>query len=230
MTSEVPPRAARVSREIIASALHGGMARAIREFEDWTEGESLADWGVEPVLTSACARALRAASRSAGGRLSVTLEQTFESLLDWSGRRSPAGRPTLTAQRVMQAPGRKVDLVIWNGNHTPRAVVEIKRADGLAGLRADAVRIMDFVDVAGAAYGGTIRRGFLAFVVQHPSDRSEEVRLKRTEHRLVGLTEVGRLRNFTVTHSVREVRAPDLRDYCCVQTVVLEFSRPRPAA
>lgn len=102
----------------------------------------------------------------------MTLEQTFESLTAWSGQRSSAGRPTLATQRVMQRPGRKVDLVIWNGNHTPRAVVEIKRADGLTGLRTDAERIMDFVDVAGVAYGGTIRRGFLAFVIQHPSDRN----------------------------------------------------------
>lgn len=57
-SGDAPPRAARVSRETIISALHDGMGRAIREFEDWTDGESLADWGVEPVLTTACARAL----------------------------------------------------------------------------------------------------------------------------------------------------------------------------
>ena len=82
LSAAPPGRAAQVSRDTVIGALHSGMGLAVREFERWTDGESLAEWGVEPVLTVNCARAICRAARAAGGRTSVTLEQSFGSLLD----------------------------------------------------------------------------------------------------------------------------------------------------
>lgn len=227
-TEDAPrPRAAQVSREVVISAIQVGMGQAVREFEQWTDGESLAEWGVEALLTANCARSISRASRRVGGRAAVTLEQSFGSLLDWSARRHRPGRPPEGARRLIEKAACRVDLVIWNGNNTPRAVVEVKRSDTVAGLVADAERLTDFVRYAGRSYGGSVRYGLLATVFQHPATSSAADRNRKLKRRIEALRTVARDQGFRLkVHGPTAVRLRGLRDYCAVETVVFEFALP----
>ena len=208
-------------------AVHTGTGLAIREFERWTDGESLADWGVEPVLTANCARAISRAARAAGGLTSVTLEQSFGGLLDWSARRHRAGRPPEGARRLIDQPNKRVDLVLWNGNGTPRAIVEVKRSDTVAGLVADGERLTDFVRYAGRAYGGTVRYGLLATLFQHPAGASPSSRTQKVMRRYDALSALAQARGFRLRfHGPRPVRLDGLGAVCCVEAMIFEFALP----
>lgn len=218
-------RAAQVSRDTVIGALHSGMSLAVREFERWTDGESLAEWGVEPVLTVNCARAICRAARAAGGRTSVTLEQNFGSLLDWSARRHRPGRPPEGARRLVNQPNKRVDLVLWNGNGSPRAIIEVKRSDTVAGVVADGERLTDFVRYAGRAYGGTVRYGLLATLFQHPAGASPTSRTQKVMRRYNALSDLAQARGFRLrAHGPKPVPLGSLRSYCDVETIVFELS------
>lgn len=220
-------RAAQVSRSVVIGAVHQGMRRAVREFEQWTDGESLAEWGVEPVLTANCARSICRAARSAGGRTAVTLEQSFGSILDWSARRHRIGRPPEGARRLMEQPNRRVDIVFWNGNGTPRAIIEVKRSDTVAGLVTDAERLTDFIRYAGRAYGGTVRYGLLATLFQHPAKASPSDRTRKIIRRHDALSDLAQARGFRLrAHGPQAVPLDGLKTYCTVETVVFEFALP----
>ena len=230
-TRSAPPvRAAQVSRDIVVGAVHTGMRLAVREFERWTDGESLADWGVESVLTTNCARAICRAARASGGLTSVTLEQSFASLLDWRARRNRPGRPPEAARRLIDQPNKRVDLVLWNGNGTPRAIVEVKRSDTVSGLVADAERLTDFVRYAGRAYGGTVRYGLLATLVQHPISASPSARTQKVCRRYDALSELAQARGFRLrVHGPYPAPFEGGHHRCDVETIVFEFALPSGA-
>lgn len=220
-----PTRAAQVSRDTVIAAVHTGMRLAVREFERWTDGESLADWGVEPVLTASCARAICRAARASGGLTSITLEQSFASLLAWSARRHHSGRPPETARRLIDQPNKRIDLVLWNGNGTPRAIVEVKRSDTVSGLVSDAERLTDFVRYAGRSYEGTLRYGLLATLVQHPTSSSPPARTQKILRRYDALAELARARGFRLrVHGPHPAPFEGRHHRCDVETVVFEFA------
>lgn len=166
-----------MDREAVVAALHRGMGNAVRDFHAWTAGGSIEDWGVESLLTASCASALaKAASKTPSGPL-LTIEQTFVDLIEYSQRQPGVGRPSKAATSIKDKPGGRVDIVIWNRGNTPRAVVEIKRSDGVAGLRADAERVAAFISVAGRLYGGSIRYGALATLI-HASKKGTRLQDK----------------------------------------------------
>lgn len=171
-----------MDRDDVVAALHTGMGDAVRDFHAWTDGGSIEDWGVESLLTAACARALAEASRRTATGPILTLEQTFAGVVEYSRRWPGAGRPTKAAKAIKDKPTGRVDIVVWNRSGTPRAVIEIKRSDTIAGLKDDAERIAAFICTAGRLYEGSIRYGAVATLV-HASTKGKrlkgKVRLRR---------------------------------------------------
>lgn len=126
----------------------------------------------------------------------------------------------------MEQPNKRVDLVLWNGNGTPRAIIEVKRSDTIAGIVADGERLTDFVKYAGRAYGGSVRYGLLATLFQHPVGSSPSSRTQKVMRRYDALSDLAQARGFRLrSHGPRAVHLGALRTYCEVETVVFEFSR-----
>lgn len=166
-----------MNREQVIEALHEGMALAVRDYHAWTNGASIEEWGVESLLTAACAGALAKAAKEEAHGPFLTLEQTFAGLLEYSERYSPSGRPTKAAARLKSKPTGRMDIVIWNRAGTPRAVIEVKRSDGTAGLKEDAERVAGFITTAGRLYDGSVRYGAVATLI-HASTREGFLRRK----------------------------------------------------
>jgi hypothetical protein len=176
-----------MNREQVIAALHEGMATGVSDFHAWTAGEYLGDWGVESVLTSACARSLAFTAARVGSPKALTIEQTFQGIMDYSKRRGHPGRPTKAASRIANKSTGRVDIVLWNAEATPRAIIEIKRTADTRGLVADAQRVIDFIKHAGATYGGSVRYGLVAIIVSGASSRGRERLLARAGKRQAAL-------------------------------------------
>ena len=97
-----------MNRGQVIAALHEGIATGVSDFHAWTRGEYLGDWGVESVLTSACARALAEKSVLVGSPKALSIEQTFQGIMDYSQRPDYARVVDITtraALREMIVPG-----------------------------------------------------------------------------------------------------------------------------
>ncbi|MDB5470144.1 MAG: hypothetical protein JWR84_1704 [Caulobacter sp.] len=218
----------RLRRPLVIEALHQGMGKAVSDFESWSDGESLADWGVEPVLTTYCAQTLWRASQKANAKTAITLEQHFGALLEWSGRRKRPGRPSTRHKALLERQSRRADLVLWNADITPRAIIEIKRSSAAEGLRRDAERLMSFIEFAGSAYEGSVRYGLLGVVIQNSARARLETCVRKFDEKRFALQEVAEAAGLRfVCHGPREVRLRAQAERCRVSTVVFEFAQVR---
>ena len=179
-----------MNRGQVIAALHEGIATGVSDFHAWTRGEYLGDWGVESVLTSACARALADKSALVGSPKALSIEQTFQGIMDYSQRMGRPGRPTKAASRIANKSTGRVDIVLWNAEVTPRAIIEIKRTAAIGGLVADAERVIDFIEHGGATYGGSVRYGLVATLVSGATSRGRERLLERAKKRQAALEKV----------------------------------------
>lgn len=171
MSSSMGPQ---LKRAAVMSALHQGMTGAVHYFSAWTGGEYLCDWGIEGFMTSACARRLAREATTVGSKSLLTLEQRFADIIDFSGRQPGRGRPTDAARRLAAKMSGRVDMVLWNVDGTPRAMIEVKRDAGVKGLTTDADRVIDFVKSAGRTYKGWVRYGLVATVVGGPAGKGQD--------------------------------------------------------
>lgn len=172
-----------MNRDDVVEALHVGMASTVRDYHVWTNGGSIEDWGVESLLTAACAGALAKAAENGPQRILLTLEQTFAGLLEYSERWPGVGRSTKEALKLKNKPNGRMDIVIWNRAGTPRAVIEIKRSDTMAGLKEDAERVVSVIRTAGRLYDGSVRYGAVGTLI-HASTKRDFLAQKVSARRL----------------------------------------------
>lgn len=221
----MPPHpTGRVSRPQVLTALHTGMADAIRDYAQWTKGETLTAWASEGFLVTYCARALTRTIDRSDSAMSITLEQHFGEVLDHSQRLGKKGRRFKHEEDLLSRPSRRVDLLLWNAKNTPRAVIEIKRSAGIGGLRADAGRICQFVRYAGKAYDGSIQYGVLATTAQLAAGSSSAAIDRFHQPRREALQQVAHAHDMVLeTPPPRTVSVRDLHVPCLMQTMVYVF-------
>jgi hypothetical protein len=206
------------------------MAAGVSDFHQWTGGEFLGDWGVESVLTVACARSLATQAADIGSPKALTIEQTFQGIMDYSRQRGHPGRPTAAARRIAEKSTGRVDLVLWNAEATPRAIIEIKRTGAAAGLVADAQRVIDFVVHGGATYGGSVRYGMVASIFSGAASRGKKRLLDRAGKREHALERTARAAKMTFcSHGPKWLDEAQVGDDQVACTYVFEF-RPEPKA
>lgn len=216
-----------MQRGDVIEALHLGMAQAVRDFHGWTMGESIKDWGVESVLTNACARELHARMRRAKVVTPLTLEQDFGSILDFSERQRGPGRPTTGDAAVTSKPRGRVDIVLWTSAPKPRAIIEIKRVDGAAGLMADAARVCAFMRAAGRELGGSVRYGVVATIVDAARDRRQDL-IAKARRRRVRMEAWARKHRFALDITgPREILESKGEGDRCMATLVFLFAPDR---
>lgn len=173
---------------------------AVHEFCAWTDGEFLGEWGVESLMTASCARALARTAKRTGATDTLTLEQSFAGILAFSDRETPPGRPSSARKRVDDKTSGRMDIVVWKDGVAPRVMIEIKRHSGIAGLTADAVRVIDFIRCAGKAYKGSVRYGLVATMFSGPAARGLDYVVGKADERIAKLAKLAKKHGMAFTY------------------------------
>ena len=142
---------------VVESVLEGIQA-ANKLYEKWSVGWWTTDSGVEGHVVSEVARRLY---RQRANGQSLLMEVPFSYIEEWSEARRQRGprRRTLRGNR-------RADIVIFDPEDYPAAVVEIKRRWSTGPCFRDLKRIRDLIIAYGPDREGSLGMGCLAFMVQ----------------------------------------------------------------
>lgn len=146
-------------------AILDGIQKANIEYERWSRGWWIGDSGVEGHVVSVVARKLY---RQIANGHSLLMEVPFSDIQEWA-----EAAPTRGRRRRALNGGNRADTVIFNGNDRPIAVVEIKRRWSHRACFRDLTRLRDLIVAYGPRRQGTLRKGYLAFMVQQKETRRE---------------------------------------------------------
>ena len=191
------------SRKLIGDAILRGVQHANRQFEARTRGLWVTDAGAEGHMVSTIAGQV---NRLIGRQGSIETEVPFGDILDWSGARRLRGRPPFTMN-----PRHRADIAILADDWEPVCVIEVKRFWEEEGCLWDLVRVRDLILRCGRRRNGSMRMGFLTFLL----DGWEEERCT-AEHCLIRRRrEVGRAirRRFDMNGVKLEFRMSKIRGY-----------------
>ena len=154
---------------VVESVLEGIQA-ANKLYEKWSMGWWTTDSGVEGHVVSEVARRLY---RQRDNGQSLLMEVPFSDIEEWSEARRQRGprRRTLRGNR-------RADIVIFDPDDYPAAVVEIKRGWSAGPCFGDLKRIRDLIIAYGPGREGSLGMGCLAFMVQKRATK----RITASEH------------------------------------------------
>ena len=149
----------------IREAIFAGIEAANVKYGELSDGWWVTDTGVEGLLVSAIAERLDSKQRDGE---SLVMELPFRYIIDWSGTSRRRGRPRATLRGIKRA-----DIVLFNSDRKPVCVVEVKRLWDRARCFADLARIRDLVLQCNRQHNGSLRRGFLAFMLANAATANE---------------------------------------------------------
>ncbi|MXY53824.1 MAG: hypothetical protein F4Y86_15060 [Gammaproteobacteria bacterium] len=140
-----------ITRDQIVAAIHKGFRAANRNYGRWSNGRNVDDSAIEGLVASCIAEAVHNRQEP---RESLLMEMSFTDIRSASGQNPPRQRG-----------GRRADIVICNANRQPTSVIEVKRKWNTGGCIEDIDRITQLVNACSYRRGGSLRRGFLAFLI-----------------------------------------------------------------
>ena len=147
-----------VGRRAIGNAILDGVQVANRRYESWSRGGWLTDSGVEGHVVSTIGEKLHGLIAGEG---SIEMEMPFGSIRKWSNARRARGRP-----RISQNARNRADIVVLTREWRPICVIEVKRGWDEEKCLWDLVRIRDLILRCGRQNNGSLRAGFLAFLLE----------------------------------------------------------------
>ena len=147
-----------VGRRAIENAILDGVQVANRRYEKWSRGGWLSDSGVEGHVVSTVGEKLHGLIADEG---SIEMEMPFGSIRAWSGASRPRGRP-----RISQNARNRADIVVLTRKWRPIRVIEVKRSWDEEKCLWDLIRIRDLILRCGRQNNGSLRAGFLAFLLE----------------------------------------------------------------
>ena len=146
-----------ITHSEILKAIQEGTIEANTRYETWTKGYWVTDSGVEGLMVATIAEALHERFCEHD---TVVLELSFQEIEEWS--RAPP-RPGVRPA-VMKKTSR-ADIVLLNGRARPTCIIEVKRMWEKTSCLNDLARIGAHVRRLSHSKGGSVRRGFLAFLI-----------------------------------------------------------------
>ena len=161
--------------ESIKEAILDGIHAANVRYEEWSRGWWVTDSGVEGHVVSTIAEKLNQRITSQG---SLVMELPFGIIRKGSGAARPPGRPRRTLNSRNRA-----DIVLRDSNDRPVCIIEVKRFWDEEKCFKDLERIRDLIRQCSRKKGGSLSRGFLAFMLAawETDDMSAEQTLKIEE-------------------------------------------------
>ena len=161
-------------------AILDGIQRANIEYEKWSRGWWIGDSGVEGHVVSVVARKLY---RQIAGGHSLLMEVPFSDIREWAEAAPRRGR----RRRALNGRNR-ADIVVVDGNDRPIAVIEIKRRWSRRGCFRDLTRLRDLIIEYGPHRQGSLKKGYLAFMVQQQETRHETA-IERLNQRVEAISD-----------------------------------------
>ncbi|MCY4654305.1 MAG: hypothetical protein OXC95_14215 [Dehalococcoidia bacterium] len=159
---------------VVESVLEG-IQVANKVYEKWSMGWWTTDSGVEGYVVSEVARRLY---RHRDDGQSLLMEVPFSYIEEWSEARRRGG-----PRRRMLRGNRRADIVIFDPDDYPAAVVEIKRRWSARPCFRDLKRIRDLIIAYGPGREGSLEMGCLAFMVQE-SATTRQTASERVDRRI----------------------------------------------
>ncbi len=147
-----------VGRTAVRDAILDGVQDANKRYEKWSRGGWLSDSGIEGHVVSTIGEKLDGLISGTG---SIQMEMPFGAIRQWSKARRPPGRP-----RISLSARNRADIVIRTGEWRPVYVIEVKRAWEETKCLKDLVRIRDLILRYGRQNDGSLRAGFLTFLLE----------------------------------------------------------------
>ncbi len=144
-------------REAIKEAILDGIHTANVRYEGWSRGWWVTDSGVEGHVVSTIAEKL---NQQITGQGSLVMELPFGVIREESGAARRPGRPRINLNSKNRA-----DIVLRDLNDRPFCVIEVKRFWNEEKCFKDLKRIRDLILQCNRKKGGTLNRGFLAFML-----------------------------------------------------------------
>ena len=162
-------------RESIKDAILDGIHAANVSYEEWSRGWWVTDSGVEGHVVSMIAGKL---NQRIAGQGSLVMELPFGIIRKWSGAKRSPWRPQKTLNSRNRA-----DMVLLDMNNRPVCVIEVKRFWDEEKCFKHLKRIRDLILQCNRKKGGSLSRGFLAFMLaaSDTDDMSAEQSLKIAE-------------------------------------------------
>ena len=140
-----------LTKDEVHRAIHEGIRDASNDYSSWSGGWTLADSGVEGLVTAGIATAIHIRQSN---RESLLLELPYDLCQQWSGASRPRRRPPKALERKVRA-----DIALFNSNNLTKYVIEVKRMPTMERVHADLERLCAIVHKCA---GGMLRRGFMA--------------------------------------------------------------------
>ena len=147
-----------VGRIEVRNAILSGVQAANRRYERWSRGGWISDSGVEGHVVSTIGKKL---DGLISGQGSIEMEMPFGAIQRWSAAERRRGRPRFTMN-----PRNRADIVILTKRWRPVFVIEVKRRWDKKECLKDLARIRDLTLKCGRQNDGTLKGGFLAFLLE----------------------------------------------------------------
>lgn len=146
-----------VRRTEVRQATLDGVRLANKRYETWSRGAWVSDVGIEGHVVSTICNELHGLVADGG---SVEMEMSFGDIRYWSNARAPRGRPRASLNARNRA-----DIVILKRDWRPVCVIEVKRVWNEDKCLDDLVRIRNLILKCGHEANGSLRMGFLTFLL-----------------------------------------------------------------
>ena len=159
-------------RDVVAGIL-SGIATANTNFEKWSKGAWIPDYGVEGFMVAHIATALRKRQHE---RESLLIEVPFEEIRDFSGAsRSPGRR-----RKVLEGK-RRADIALFDRQDRSVFVVEAKRTWDRKTCFKDVERLLALLHECAKHKDGTLKAGFLCLTIMEWGYNRKEVGQKAND-------------------------------------------------
>ena len=153
-------------KELVAT-LHESIFKANTDYENWSGGFWLCEYGVEGFMVSRIADAIMSSKNIQRHPTYLTLETSFQELLENQGK-WPKGK-----RKECMKDGNRLDIALYYGEGLSQ-VLEVKRCWSPACLR-DLERLCELLRHCGKNAGGTLKCGVFVLCLHAKAKKNQDV-------------------------------------------------------
>ncbi len=138
---------------------------ANKDYENWSGGAWLSDYGAEGLLVAEISRELIKVARNSNKDSYLTVEESFTTIFDCSGAKAKIGRPPSVLNGNFRA-----DIVLWKSVNEVWGVFEIKRKWDWEKCPKDIERVDKLIKTYGQDQNGSIQLSCFAVFMSKGQD------------------------------------------------------------
>ncbi len=154
-----------MKKRSLVSSILDSLEEANRQYEEWSGGAWLSDYGAEGLLVAEIAKNLFKTARKDNKNSFITVEEDFCNICECCNAAPKIGPPFQILNRRNRA-----DIVLWKSSNKVYGVVEVKRKWSRKECFHDIERINKLINTYGKEYGGSLDFACLAVFMSRGQD------------------------------------------------------------